>query len=172
MALCPPQRLAEGLYEVFMTETERRSGNDRRFDEIQKAQHYNSHPSGVECIDVVRHTNFNIGQVFKYLWRAGLKGSEPVEKDLKKAAYYLDDEIRRVGGESKQMQQERVLRLMYHDANPVAKTFEIWYEAWVRKLNHEEVLDEIISKHTPITYTTPSQEEAEKALQERLGNVD
>lgn len=61
--------------------------------------HYNSlgvtcseceHP--IECIDVVRHLSFNIGNVIKYCWRADFKGS-PIE-DLKKAIFYLQDEIK------------------------------------------------------------------------------
>jgi hypothetical protein len=35
--------------------------------------------------------NFNIGNVVKYLWRAGLKGSLSV--DLKKAQWYLNDAV-------------------------------------------------------------------------------
>jgi hypothetical protein len=56
-------------------------------------QHYRQHPSGVECIEVTQHCNFCIGNAIKYLWRAGLKG-DAVE-DLKKAAWYIDREIRR-----------------------------------------------------------------------------
>jgi hypothetical protein len=37
---------------------------------------------------------FNIGNVIKYLWRAGFKDSNEIE-DLKKARWYLDDEIKR-----------------------------------------------------------------------------
>ena len=65
------------------------------FDEINKAQHYNSHPSGVECITVARHDTFNVGNVKKYLWRHGLKTVDRI-KDLKKAKYYLEDEIKRL----------------------------------------------------------------------------
>lgn len=62
-------------------------------------QHYKAHPSGVECIDVTRHMNFNRGNAMKYLWRAGSKGGAAQEiEDLKKAAWYLDDEIKRLGG--------------------------------------------------------------------------
>ena len=39
---------------------------------VNHPKHYNSHPSGVECIDIVRHYDFNIGNVIKYVWRAGL----------------------------------------------------------------------------------------------------
>lgn len=56
--------------------------------------HYRQHPSGVECIEVTQHCNFCIGNAIKYLWRAGLKG-DAVE-DLRKAAWYIDREIRRL----------------------------------------------------------------------------
>ena len=60
---------------------------------VNHPAHYNAHPSGVECIDVVEHMPFNIGNAVKYLWRAGLKG-EALE-DLKKAAWYVDREIQK-----------------------------------------------------------------------------
>jgi hypothetical protein len=56
-------------------------------------QHYRQHPSGVECITITEHFGFCIGNAIKYLWRAGLKG-DAVE-DLKKAAWYIDREIKR-----------------------------------------------------------------------------
>lgn len=62
-------------------------------DSVNHPKHYNVHPSGVECIEVVRHMSFNLGNVVKYLWRADEKGA-PLE-DLKKARFYLDDEIKR-----------------------------------------------------------------------------
>lgn len=65
-------------------------------DAVNHPSHYNADPSGIECIEIVRHRNFNIGNAFKYLWRAGLKdGSEDVE-DLKKAIWYINDEIERL----------------------------------------------------------------------------
>lgn len=64
-------------------------------DNINPA-HYRKHPSGIECIEVTRHMNFNIGNAIKYLWRYMDKG-DPVE-NLKKAQWYIDDEIRRLGG--------------------------------------------------------------------------
>lgn len=60
---------------------------------VDHPQHYNAHPSGVECIDIVEHLPFNIGNAMKYLWRADQKG-RPVE-DLKKAAWYINREIER-----------------------------------------------------------------------------
>ena len=58
--------------------------------------HYKSHPSGIECIQITRHHNFNIGNVIKYVWRAGLKDGNSDVQDLKKAMWYLEDEIKRL----------------------------------------------------------------------------
>lgn len=69
-----------------------------RYDEINKAAHYNKHPSGVECIDVIEHFNLNIGNIIKYCWRAGLKSNDTI-KDLKKAEYYIKREIKRLENE-------------------------------------------------------------------------
>lgn len=62
---------------------------------VNHPPHYNEHPADVECIEIVRHMNFNLGNVIKYVWRNGLKDSEPSIKDLEKARWYLDDEITR-----------------------------------------------------------------------------
>jgi hypothetical protein len=63
-------------------------------DPVNHPQHYTSHPSGVECIQVAEHFNFCIGNAIKYLWRAGLKG-DAIE-DLRKAAWYINNEINRL----------------------------------------------------------------------------
>lgn len=60
-------------------------------DAVNHPKHYNAHPSGVECIDVVEHMPFNVGNAVKYLWRAGLKGD--ALEDLKKARWYVEREI-------------------------------------------------------------------------------
>lgn len=62
-------------------------------DLINHSPHYTTHPSGIECIDVVEWMNFCLGNVIKYVWRAGLKNDEI--EDLKKAAWYLNREIER-----------------------------------------------------------------------------
>ncbi len=69
--------------------------------EINRVNHpsYYQDPSGVECITVARYRNFNIGNALKYLWRAGLKEEEGLNKvekqieDLQKAVFYINDEI-------------------------------------------------------------------------------
>lgn len=63
-------------------------------DSVNSPSHYRSHPSGVECIQIAEHMNFNRGNALKYLWRAGEKQNEI--EDLKKARWYLDREIARL----------------------------------------------------------------------------
>jgi hypothetical protein len=63
-------------------------------DSVDHPQHYNAHPSGVECIDIVEHMTFNVGNAVKYLWRAGLKGA--AVEDLRKARWYIDREIQKL----------------------------------------------------------------------------
>ena len=62
-------------------------------DPVNHPPHYNTHPAGVECIDVVEHMTFNLGNAVKYLWRAGLKGN--TVEDLRKAIWYINREIER-----------------------------------------------------------------------------
>lgn len=65
-------------------------------DPINHPEHYTSHPSGVECIQVTEHFNFNLGSAIKYIWRAGLKDKVSLLQDLKKAAWYINREIERL----------------------------------------------------------------------------
>ena len=71
-------------------------GNKIMTDMVNHPSHYTSDPSGVECIEIVRHRNYNIGNAIKYLWRAGLKNEDKHIEDLKKAVFYINDEINRL----------------------------------------------------------------------------
>lgn len=64
-------------------------------NDVNNPKHYTSHPSGIECIEIVEHLPFNVGNSIKYLWRAGLKTPDPF-KDLEKAKWYIEREIRRL----------------------------------------------------------------------------
>jgi hypothetical protein len=70
--------------------------------DVNHPKHYSSHPSGIECIQITEHCNFNVGNTIKYLWRAGIKteeGKSPADKqieDLQKAAWYISREIKRL----------------------------------------------------------------------------
>lgn len=60
-------------------------------DPVAHPNHYNSHPSGVEVIEITKHMNFCLGNVVKYVLRCDHKGK--AIEDLKKARQYLDIEI-------------------------------------------------------------------------------
>lgn len=74
--------------------------------EVDHPEHYNKNPSGVECIDVVEHMTFNVGNAVKYCWRAGEKDDEIV--DLRKARWYLAREIGRLIAERQQAAVDRL----------------------------------------------------------------
>ncbi len=63
-------------------------------DVINRPEHYTF--SGVEVIDAIEawDLGFHLGNVVKYVARAGRKGSRV--EDLKKARWYLDREICRM----------------------------------------------------------------------------
>jgi len=66
-------------------------------DMVNHPPHYNQIP-GVECIDVVEHLPFNIGNAMKYLWRYDHKNGV---EDLRKAVWYIDREILRLAKENR-----------------------------------------------------------------------
>lgn len=63
---------------------------------VNHPDHYNS--KGIEVMDVIRafDLSFSLGNVIKYVLRAGKKHKETYLEDLKKAKWYLDEEIRHV----------------------------------------------------------------------------
>jgi hypothetical protein len=74
-------------------------------DSVNHPSHYTSSLARcecgrpIECIQIVEHLPFTIGNAIKYLWRCDLK-NDPIE-DLKKARWYVDREIkRREGGQN------------------------------------------------------------------------
>ena len=93
-AMCDAMQLLKCFIE--------RNEKEQKYDSVNHPAHYNSHPSGIECIEIARHHNFNIGKTIKYLWRAGLKSEEGMEdtdkqvEDLNKAIWYIQDEIKRI----------------------------------------------------------------------------
>lgn len=62
-------------------------------DPVNHPPHYTNHPSGVECIQVVEHMGFNLGNAIKYIWRSDLK-HDAIE-DLRKARWYVEREIQK-----------------------------------------------------------------------------
>lgn len=74
---------------------------EKLVDQINHPVHYNHLPAKcvacgapIECIQVVEHMGFNLGNATKYIWRAGKK--EDAATDLRKAAWYIDREIQKL----------------------------------------------------------------------------
>lgn len=70
-------------------------------EQVNHPRHYTQ---GIECIDYIESHNmgFARGNAVKYLTRAGLKGNEL--EDLKKARWYVDHEILRLGGKNDEIE--------------------------------------------------------------------
>jgi hypothetical protein len=64
---------------------------NERPEAVDHPRHYNEHPTGIECIDVIEHFDFLLGNVIKYAWRSavGKPGSTKLE-DLEKMAWYAN----------------------------------------------------------------------------------
>ena len=55
--------------------------------------------NGAEVIDITENLNFNRGNAVKYIARAGRKDAMKLIEDLKKARWYIDRELKRLGDE-------------------------------------------------------------------------
>jgi hypothetical protein len=62
-------------------------------DNVNHPKHYNSHPSGVECIEITEHMNFCLGNAVKYCFRGGNKVSSEEIQDLQKGVWYAKREM-------------------------------------------------------------------------------
>lgn len=88
-----------------------------KFDPVHKPKHYNSHPSGMEVIEVTRHLPFDLGNAVKYLMRHELKGSS--RQDMEKALWYLNDHVKTFGKYAELPQKARHnLRIMLAAEQP------------------------------------------------------
>ena len=73
-------------------------------DRVNHPSHYTwlKDKCGIEVLDIARHMNFNLGNSIKYILRSGHKSEEGISdkqkqiEDLKKAIFYLNDEIKRL----------------------------------------------------------------------------
>jgi hypothetical protein len=82
---------------------------ERSEEKVSHPAHYQAIPATcdncgkpIECIVVVRHCNFNRGNAIKYVWRAGAKDPATEIEDLRKAVFYLQDEIERLEGKKRE----------------------------------------------------------------------
>ena len=105
--------------------------------------HYNTHPSGVEVIEVNRHMTANTAAAFKYVLRRGIKvepggdAKTTARKDLDKATYYLVDEhthcpksaAARWPGEA----AELLHKVIMAEPNQLVRNFCVQLEQWLVK---------------------------------------
>ena len=61
-----------------MTTTQSEDPNEQ----VDHPRWYNAHPSGVETIEIFEHLPANLATALKYVWRAGLKQSSGLRRDL------------------------------------------------------------------------------------------
>ena len=73
---------------------------DRAHEAVDHPAHYGGGDNPYEAIRVIEawELGFHLGNVVKYLARAGKKNGEALIKDLKKARWYLDRYIARLEG--------------------------------------------------------------------------
>lgn len=106
-------------------------GTERNLpDMVNHPPHYKD-ASGIECIEVTKHMSFCGGNCFKYLYRAGKKGS--TVEDLKKAAWYA----KRAGEleectDSKQWAKALRTVFKYREGNIYKAMVAIRYHWWAR----------------------------------------
>ena len=74
-------------------------------EQVEHPSHYAwlKEACGVEPIDICRHFDFSVGNALKYLMRKGKVDGDKTEvekrvEDLRKAVFYLNDEIKRLEG--------------------------------------------------------------------------
>lgn len=98
-----------GNYLSNYTNTQDRSCNPKNTEIKISCEEKVNHPShytwlknlcDIEVIDITRHMDFNLGNSIKYILRSGHKKEEGYTdkqktiEDLKKAIWYLNDEIK------------------------------------------------------------------------------
>lgn len=66
-------------------------------DNVNHPDHYKMN-GGVEVIQITEQLNFCRGNAVKYICRAGKKDPAKEVEDLRKAAWYINREIERIGG--------------------------------------------------------------------------
>ena len=70
-------------------------------EQVNHPSHYGGKDNPYEAIKVIDAWNldFCLGNVVKYISRAGKKGNNSSKQDLKKALWYLEHEIESMKGE-------------------------------------------------------------------------
>lgn len=71
------------------------SENTLTYEFVNHPQHYGGESNTYEVIKVIEalEMDFHLGNTFKYIARAGKKGTDKEIQDLKKALWYLERKI-------------------------------------------------------------------------------
>lgn len=71
------------------------SENTLSYEFVNHPQHYGGESNTYEVIKVIEalEMDFHLGNTFKYIARAGKKGTDKEIQDLKKALWYLERKI-------------------------------------------------------------------------------
>ena len=95
--------VCEHWEEDVLSTTEIFEGAKKEIEQINDPVSHPSHytEGNIEVIDYIedKEFNFNLGNVVKYVSRAGKKDVNKTIQDLEKGAWYLDREIKRLKGE-------------------------------------------------------------------------
>jgi hypothetical protein len=101
---------------------------------VNHPKHYNEHPSGVECIDIIKHMNWCLGSAIKYIWRADLKDNDI--EDLEKAIFCIQQEIDKRNGESEEESARELEQREYPKSDHALDALSFLF-SW-GKANNEE----------------------------------
>ena len=72
--------------------------SDNLYHTVYNPKHY-QFSNGAQVIDITENLSFNMGNIVKYVARAGRKTADPLE-DLLKAQFYLERELERLTKET------------------------------------------------------------------------
>lgn len=76
------------------------SEHTQSYEHVNHPQHYGGGENPYEVIKVIEalDMDFHLGNTFKYIARAGKKGTDKELQDLKKALWYLQRKIDKLDG--------------------------------------------------------------------------
>lgn len=66
-------------------------------DAINPSHYKDGYSNGAEVIDITENLNFNRGNAVKYIARAGKKDPTTEIQELRKAKWYIERELERLG---------------------------------------------------------------------------
>ena len=98
-------------------------------DMVNHPPHYTNGPDlgTLECIDITRWMPFTLGNAFKYVYRAGVKGGpDKAIEDLEKAKFYLDEWVNYPGAYFSQESRGAISALMRKARPALLEFFPEW----------------------------------------------